>query len=98
MRNANYAPEFDGGFIKTGAHIVTYYLPGTSVTTWHSHAIVKMFSDEPPDGIFFAIDAQIVMDMLGNFVESRGQAPSPAKSDILAKSNIRVNFSPLRGT
>lgn len=91
----------NGGFIKVkgGGYTTSYiYLPGYTITTWHSKSIIRVFDEEPPEGVYFAINAQLVLDMLGEFTRSGGKKASLGREAILDRAQVRVNLSPLRGT
>ena len=87
------------GFIKTSGHVrTTYiYIPGRTITTWHSKAIVKMFNDEPPQGVVTAISAQKILDQLHDYVQSGAKLPALNREAVTEQATVVVSFAPLRG-
>lgn len=87
------------GFIRTTGQVrTTYiYIPGHSITTWHSKAIVKMFNDgEPPAGVITAISAQKILDQLHDYVQSNGKIPALDRDTVIKDATIAVSFIPWR--
>lgn len=78
-----------GGFI---------YVPGGTITTWHSKAMVSMFGDDAPARMML-IKAQSILDLLGAYVRSEGKISPPdlqtifdASTFVRAPDNSLVNL------
>lgn len=70
--------------IKTRSGGVTYipvYVPGHTITTWHSDAVVAMFKEPLPEGVWL-LRAQSVLDDLAPYIKSNGASTPPLRDDI----------------
>ncbi len=70
--------------IKTRSGGVTYipiYVPGHTVTTWHTDAVVAMFKEPLPEGVWL-MRAQSVLDDLAPYIKSNGASTPPVRDDI----------------
>jgi hypothetical protein len=65
-----------GGFV---------YVPGATITTWHSKAIVAMYNDDVPQKKVI-MRAQLVLDMLAEYVKTSGSSTPPLHSAIFEQS------------
>ena len=87
MMPAIYQPDRAGGLlqVKSGGAPVYhyYYVPGTTITTWNSNAIVHMFHDPPPVDQLWAFSAKHVLDQLNPYVKSNGAVSAPARAQLL---------------
>lgn len=69
-----------GGFI---------YVPGGSITTWHSKAVVAMYRDDVPQRKVF-MRAQLVLDMLADYIKTSGSSTPPSHSAIFEQSSFAL--------
>lgn len=74
---------------KGGGAPIYIYTPGTTITTYHSDAVVGFHSEPLPEGVV-VLKAQTVLDELGPYVKSNGQAPLIARNDLFEKAASMV--------
>lgn len=72
-----------------GVTYVPIYIPGHTVTTWRSDAIVAMFKEPLPENVV-VLKAQVVMDELDAYIKSNG-ATKPLLRDELYRRAAMVN-------
>jgi hypothetical protein len=92
LRNAAYR-EGEGGaaMLKTkgsGAPIYIY-TPGTTITTYHSDAVVGLHREPLPEGLV-VLKAQAVLDELGPYVKSDGKSTLIARDELFDKAATMV--------
>lgn len=77
-------------YVKTkGGGAPTYiYVPGQTITTYSSRAVVTMYSAPYPEGIRFLINPEKVLEALKPYVESGGKAIPPPRREVLDKALI----------
>jgi hypothetical protein len=86
--NATDAPSMQ----KTRYVAPTYiYVPGgtTVVRTWRANAVIRTFKPPMPESVPYALDADVVMAMLKDYVSSGGSKPAPTKEELLQKAAVR---------
>jgi hypothetical protein len=70
---------------KGGGAPVYIYTPGTTVTTYHSDAIVGLHRAPLPEGVV-VLKAQTVLDELAPYVKSDGKTPLLARIELFNKA------------
>ena len=58
------------------------YIPGGTITTWHSAAVVAMYKDELPADKPF-LEAAVVLRLLGDYVAHDGKGAPPPRAAVL---------------
>ncbi len=69
-----------------GGYVVTY-VPGYTVTSWHTKGVVAMFNAPVAPDTWLVLNAQSVLDDLGPYV--RGEVPHPIDRDLLVRHGLR---------
>lgn len=92
-----WQPADDGsdGLMRVGGHGGggVYYVPHytyTTVTTWHSAGIVTLYRTAPAFGSVGAMDAQIVIDQLGEYVKTSGKAKPPTRDAVFDAAYVKL--------
>lgn len=90
-RHAAYQEGDAPRMVKTkGGGAPSYiYIPGHTVTTWHSDAVVAMYKEPLPEGVV-VLKAQTVLDDLGPYVRSNGETPLMARDDLFRRAATMV--------
>jgi hypothetical protein len=65
------------------------YIPGGTVTTWHSRAVMRVFHEQLPSDVPYALRAQAVMDALRSYVESGGKETAPPREEIVRLALVK---------
>jgi len=74
-----------------GGYVVTY-VPGYTISTWHTKGVVAMFNEPVAPDTWLVMNAQSVLDDLGPYV--RGETKHPIDRDLLVSHGLRwVNES-----
>lgn len=79
-RDGARAIPVGGGFI---------YIPGGTVTTWHSGGVVAMYNDHLPEDRPF-LKASAVIGQLTGYVQSNGKATVPPRKTLLRAAAFMV--------
>jgi Skp family chaperone for outer membrane proteins len=88
-RHARHRP--DGGGLVVPAGYTYYYVPGSTVTTWNSSAVVAMFRAVPAGRTLFS--AQRVVEMLGAYIRSNGSETPPDRKKLFRGSLMKLGAS-----
>lgn len=95
---ARWSSRPHGGLLKTGSSgyraPVYIYTPGSTITTWHSRAVVSMFHLPMPIRMTDLLDAQSILDDLHDYVASNGESAPPARELVIGHALVRP--APLR--
>jgi hypothetical protein len=67
---------------------VYYYY--TTVTTYSSKALVKMFNQPIPDDAGVLLDAKVVMDMLSPYVKAKARVKPPERKDLFVRAAVEA--------
>lgn len=105
-QNSSYTPETDEGRLQPAVlsdedndHFIEVrssggtsfiYVPGATITRWHSHAVVSMYNDDVPERVAF-LRAQSVLDLLGPYVKTNGKSVAPTRESILEESAFALS-------
>lgn len=65
------------------------FVPGGTIVTWHSRAIVAMYGDTLPQRKV-ALRAQTVLDMLADYIRTNGSSMPPLRDDIFAQASYAI--------
>jgi hypothetical protein len=68
-----------------GATYVPIYIPGSTIRTWHSDAIVAMFKEPLPENVV-VLKAQAVLDDLDPYIKSNGATPPPLRDEVFRRA------------
>jgi len=68
------------------------YIPGGTIRTWHSSAVVAMYKEPFPDSLRAALLAQSILDDLDPYVKSDGKQTPPSREDLFKKAATRINL------
>jgi hypothetical protein len=74
-----------GGLVEVGGGGGLIFIPGGTITTWHSKALVSMYGDSVPERTVL-IKAQSVLDLLGEYIRTNGKSDPPARELIIEQS------------
>jgi len=72
-------------FMKT-AGTSYIYIPGQTITTWHSRAIIAMFNDPLLGGVGSVFRAQSILDDLNFYVKSDGKEAPMDREKLLRRA------------
>lgn len=92
LRTAVYREGEDGAAMRKtrgGSAPVFIYVPGGTVTTYRSDAVVSLHREPVPEGVY-TLKAHVVMDVLGPYVKSGGTAPLVGRSELFDKAATYV--------
>jgi hypothetical protein len=84
--------DADGHVINVhagGGGVAFIYVPGGTIVTWHSRAIVAMYGDTLPQRKV-ALRAQTVLDMLAEYIRTNGSSMPPLRDDLFAQASYAV--------
>jgi hypothetical protein len=89
MLRAGYnASEPPAILAKGSGGVYTYsYAPGSTITTWTSKGTVLMYSSFTEE-LVWAMDARKVIELLGPYVRSSGDAPSPMINNLVRATMV----------
>ncbi|EIL91270.1 CC0125/CC1285 family lipoprotein [Rhodanobacter spathiphylli] len=97
LHNSGYAPDGDvggrlvpavltdqddGRLVEVGGAGGYIYIPGQTITTWHSRAMVSMYGDKLPERTVL-MKARSVLDLLVDYIRSDGKSDPPAREFII---------------
>lgn len=68
------------------------YIPGGTITTWHSAAVVEMYKDDLPENKPF-LDAAIVLRLLADYVAHDGKEAPPQRDAVLDQAGFVLGRS-----
>lgn len=91
MRHATYRPDEggQGGMIKTAGAPIFIYVPGQTITTYSSDAVVGLHRTPLPEGVA-VLHAQTVLELLNPYVKSDGKAALIARRELIDKAGSMV--------
>lgn len=72
-----------------GGHTIVMFVPGGTITTWHSRAVVAMYGDDIPEKKV-VVRAQSVLDMLGEYIRTNGKSVPPGRTAIFGESSFGI--------
>ncbi|WP_458072229.1 CC0125/CC1285 family lipoprotein [Rhodanobacter sp. BL-MT-08] len=84
--------DADGRLINVshgGGGYRTIYIPGSTIVTWHSKAIVAMYNVAIPQRTV-VWRAQSVLDTLADYIKANGSSTPPLRSSIMEQSAYAV--------
>jgi Skp family chaperone for outer membrane proteins len=84
-RYAGFRPAASGGLVVPAGY---YYVPGTTVTTWNSSAVVVMFKTIPAGKALF--DARRVVELLDPYVKSNGSGGLPDRKALIRGAVMKL--------
>ena len=76
-----------GGLVPVAGAGTFIYIPGGTVTTWHSAAVVAMYKDDLPADKPF-LDAAVVLRLLNDYVAHNGKDVPPARDALLNEAGF----------
>jgi hypothetical protein len=74
---------------KGGSAPVYVYTPGSTITTYHTDAVVGLHREPLPEGVV-VLKAQAVLDELAAYVKSNGEATLIARDELFNKAATLV--------
>ena len=89
LHTADYKPQGDAPFAmrKTaGAAPIFIYIPGQTITTYSSEAVVGLHRTPLPEGIA-VLNAQTVLDLLDLYVKSNGEKGQVSSTEVFEKAS-----------
>jgi hypothetical protein len=92
LRSAAYREGEGGGALlktRSGGAPIIIYTPGARITTYHSDAVVALHQKPLPEGMYL-LKAQAVLDELGPYVKSNGEAALISRDDLFDKASTYV--------
>ena len=80
--------DADGQLVDVRGGGVSYiYIPGGTITTWHSRAVVAMYGGDIPEQKM-VLHAQSVMDALAEYIRTDGKSLPPGRAAIFDASSF----------
>jgi hypothetical protein len=79
-----------------GASYVPIYIPGGTITTWHTNAVVSMMGDPLPENTV-AFRAQAIIDQLDAYIKSDGKVAPPSRDEIFRNAVVLRKATPATG-
>jgi Skp family chaperone for outer membrane proteins len=93
-RYAAHPPMGPGGLVVPAGY--TYvYVPGSTVTTWNSSAVVAMFTTIPAGKTL--LSAQRVLELLGPYVRSNGSETPPDRKRLFRGALMKLDAGKVPG-
>ena len=77
----------DAALVPVAGAGALIFIPGGTITTWHSAAVVAMYKDDLPEHKPF-LDASIVLRLLGNYVAHNGKDAPPEREAVLDQAGF----------
>lgn len=87
IRRASYEEQPGAGrFIQTGGYsYVPIYIPGGTVTSWHTDAVVAMFKEPLPEKLW-VLRADSVLEALAPYVKANGEGVTVDRDEVFRRA------------